>query len=285
MQICRNRGVELELGYKNNIGGLNFDISGNVTYLENEVTFLGDDKEFLPGATFAPQGLEITRTSIGNPIGFLYGYQTDGLFQNEAEIQAYTNAEGELIQPDASPGDLKFVDFNDDGMIDADDRTKIGDPTPTWNYGVNVSMQYKAFDLVLFGQGTGGNDIFKATRRFDLQMANMTADALGRWTGEGTSTTHPRIVRNDPNQNFSRSSDFYVEDGSYFRIKTLQLGYNIPRDLLSKVGFKKLRIYVSGNNLATITGYSGYDPEINGGVDRGLYPHARFFLFGINASF
>jgi TonB-linked SusC/RagA family outer membrane protein len=280
-----NRGVELELGYDNKIGQVSFDISGNVTYLQNEVTFLGEDKEFLPGATFSPQGLEITRISEGEPIGYLYGYKTDGIFQNEAEVMAYTNADGGLIQPDASPGDFRFVDFNDNGIIDPDDRTKIGDPTPTWNFGLNVSMKWKAFDVLLFGQGTAGNDIFKATRRFDLQMANMTADALGRWTGEGTTNTYPRLVRNDPNSNFSRSSDFYVENGSFFRIKTLQLGYNFPLDLLENIGFKKMRIYISGNNLATFTGYSGYDPEINGGIDRGLYPHARFFLFGVNASF
>lgn len=280
-----NRGVELELGYKNRIGELDFDIAGNVTYLQNEVTFLGADKDFLPGARFSPQGLEVTRTSVGNPIGYIFGYETDGIFQNEAELAAYVNDEGNLIQPDASPGDLKFVDLNGNGIIDPDDRTKIGDPTPTWNFGLNLTMKYKAFDVLLFGQGTAGNDIFKATRRFDLQMANMTADALGRWTGEGTSNTYPRLVRNDPNKNFSRSSDFYVEDGSFFRIKTLQLGYNFPTNLLDKIGFRKMRVYVSGNNLLTLTGYSGYDPEINGGVDRGLYPHARFFLFGVNASF
>ncbi len=280
-----NRGVELELGYKNEIRDFIFDIAGNVSYVENEVLFLGDDKEFLPGAGFSPQNLEITRISEGLPIGYLFGYETDGIFQNESELAAYTNADGGLIQPDAAPGDLKFVDINGNGIIDPDDRTMIGDPTPTWTFGVNLNLEYKNFDLVMFGQGTAGNDIFKATRRFDLQMANMTADALGRWTGEGTSNTYPRITRGDPNKNFSRSSDFYVEDGSYFRIKTLQIGYNFPRDLIGNVGLSKLRVYVSGNNLATLTGYSGYDPEINGGIDRGLYPHARFFLFGVNTSF
>jgi TonB-linked SusC/RagA family outer membrane protein len=284
----KNTGVELELGYGNNFNDLRFDISGNVSYVKNEVTDLGPDKEFLPGQRFSPQGLEITRTVVGRPIGFFYGFQTDGIFQNMQEVESYTNADGSLIQPDAKPGDFRFVDFNGDGMIDADDRTFIGDPTPNWTYGMNLSFGWKGLDLVVFGQGVAGNDVFKATRRFDLQMANMTADALGRWTGEGTSTTYPRLVMNDPNKNFSRSSDFYVEDGSFFRIRTLQLGYSLPRATLQRIGLTKLRVYVSGNNLLTLTKYSGFDPEIGGGsfgVDRGLYPQPRFYMVGVSASF
>jgi len=242
----------------------------------------------LPGQTFSPQGLEITRTAVGLPVGYFYGYSTDGIFQNQAEIDAYTNADGGLIQPEASPGDFRFVDLNDNGLIDPEDRGFIGDPTPNWTYGVNASVGWKGFDLVVFGQGVAGNEVFKATRRFDLQMANMTADALDRWTGEGTTNTYPRLVMNDPNKNFSRSSDFYVENGAFFRIKTLQLGYNIPRLVVNKIGFNKIRVYVSGNNLLTFTQYDGFDPEIGGGsygVDRGIYPQPRFFLFGINASF
>ncbi len=283
-----NRGVELEVGYGTTFGSVDFDISGNISYIENEVTDLGADKEFLPGQTFSPQGLEITRTAVGLPVGYFYGYQTDGIFQNQAEIDAYTNADGGLIQPEASPGDFRFVDLNDNGLIDPEDRGFIGDPTPNWTYGINASVGWKGFDLVVFGQGVAGNEVFKATRRFDLQMANMTADALDRWTGEGTTNTYPRLVMNDPNKNFSRSSDFYVENGAFFRIKTLQLGYNIPRLAVNKIGFNKIRVYVSGNNLLTFTQYSGFDPEIGGGsygVDRGIYPQARFFLFGINASF
>lgn len=284
-----NEGWELELAYgKTFNSGLEVDFSANVSYVENEVTSLGPDKEFLPGQTFSPQGLEITRTTVGLPIGHLYGYQTDGIFQNAAEVEAYVNADGGLIQPEAAPGDFRFVDFNNNGEIDPDDRTIIGDPTPKWTFGTNVSLAWKGIDVMMFGQGVAGNDVFKATRRFDLQMANMTADALDRWTGEGTTNEYPRLVMNDPNQNFSRSSDFYVEDGSFFRIKTLQLGYTLPKSLIQNVGLQKLRLYVSGNNLVTFTGYSGFDPEVGGGsygVDRGLYPQARFFLVGLNASF
>lgn len=283
-----NKGVELEVGYGNNFNGFNFDISGNISYIKNEVTDLGADKEFLTGQTFSPQGLEITRTAVGFPVGFFYGYTTDGIFQNAGEVAAYTNADGGMIQPDAKPGDFRFVDVNGNGEIDPEDRGMIGDPTPNWTYGMNFSLGWKGFDLVFFGQGVAGNEVFKATRRFDLQMANMTADALDRWTGEGTTDIYPRLVMNDPNKNFSRSSDFYVEDGSFFRIKTMQIGYSLPKLITSKIGFGKIRVYVSGNNLVTFTKYSGFDPEIGGGsygVDRGIYPQARFYLFGINATF
>jgi TonB-linked SusC/RagA family outer membrane protein len=283
-----NKGLELELGYNNNFQKVDFEIKGNISYIVNEVTDLGPDKEFLPGQTFSPQGLEITRTTVGLPIGYLYGYQTDGIFQNQAEINAYTNADGSLIQPDAQPGDFKFVDANGNGEIDPDDRGQIGDPTPNWTFGFNTAVAWKGFDIVMFGQGVAGNQLFKATRRFDLQMANMTADAIDRWTGEGSTNTYPRLVMNDPNKNFSRSSDFYVEDGSFFRIKTLQLGYTLPRAVNTRIGASRIRFYVSGNNLLTLTKYSGFDPEIGGGsfgVDRGIYPQARFFMGGINATF
>ncbi len=282
-----NSGVELELGFDKKIGALAFNLMGNVSYISNKVTDLGPDKKFLPGQTFSPQGLEITRTVVGQPIGIFYGYQTQGIFQNQAEVNSYKNKEGLIIQPNAKPGDFRFADINGDGIINADDRTKIGDPTPNLTYGFNFSVAAHGFDLLLFGQGVSGNQVFKATRRFDLQMANMTADALGRWTGEGTSTTYPRLAMDDPNKNFSRSSDFYVESGAYFRIKTLQLGYTVPLSIMKKIGLTRFRVYVSANNLATLTKYTGYDPEIGGGsfgVDRGFYPQARSFMFGLSAA-
>lgn len=283
-----NTGVELELGYEKKLGPIVLNLSGNVSYISNKVTDLGPDKKFLGGQTFSPQGLEITRTTVGQPIGFFFGYQTQGIFQTQAEVDAYKGKDGTKIQPEARPGDFRFADINGDGIINADDRTKIGDPTPNVTYGFNFSVAAHGFDILLFGQGVSGNQIFKATRRFDLQMANMTADALGRWTGEGSSTTYPRLVMDDPNKNFSRSSDFYVESGAYFRIKTLQLGYTIPLSIMSKVGLSKFRVYVSANNLATLTKYTGYDPEIGGGsfgVDRGFYPQARSYMFGLSAAF
>ncbi|MDP5172396.1 MAG: TonB-dependent receptor, partial [Bacteroidia bacterium] len=278
----RNTGVEGELGYATEIKNVGIAFSGNLSYVENEVVFLGDDRDFLPGATFSPQGLQLSRTEVGFPIGFFYGYKTDGLFQNEAEVSSYTNGDGDLLQPDASPGDIRFVDFNEDGVIDDDDRTMIGDGTPSWTYGFNLDLTYRGFDIKLFSQGVAGVDVYKATRRFDLQMANLTSDALGRWTGEGTSNDYPRLIMNDPNRNFSRSSDFYVEKGDFFRIKTLQLGYTLPKAVVNRLNIQRLRVYVSGNNLLTITQYSGFDPEIGAGfgVDRGIYPQARSFMTG-----
>jgi TonB-dependent starch-binding outer membrane protein SusC len=283
-----NSGVELEMGYTKKINNWNFALSGNVSYVENEVTYLGNDKKFLPGQTFSPQGLEITRTQVGLPFGYFFGYKTDGIFQNQAEVNAHKGADGKPLQPNAKPGDFRFQDVNKDGVLNPDDRTNIGDPTPNWTYGFNFTAAYKGFDMILFGQGVAGNQIFKATRRFDLQKANMTTDALGRWTGEGTSNTYPRLNKNDPNQNFSRSSDFYIEDGDFFRVKTLQFGYSLPKSILQLLKLNKCRLYISGNNLFTFTKYSGFDPEIGGGsygVDRGFYPQARFFLGGVQVGF
>jgi len=283
-----NRGVELELGYDNKFGDLGFSMAGNVTYIVNEITDIGEEKDFILGQTFSTLGLQITRSEVGQPIGFFYGHQTDGIFQNEAEVAAYTNADGALIQPEAVPGDFKFIDINEDGVIDDFDRTKIGDPTPTWTYGFTTNVSWKGFDALIFSQGVAGNQVFKATRRFDLSRANMTGDALNRWTGEGSTNEYPRLTFQDNNMNFSRSSDFYLENGSFFRIKTLQLGYTLPNEMTNKIGVQKLRLYVSGNNIATFTQYTGFDPEIGGesfGVDRGIYPQARFFLVGVNASF
>jgi TonB-dependent starch-binding outer membrane protein SusC len=284
-----NKGVELELGYTKNFSrNASMNLSGNISYIKNQITDLGPDKKFLPGQTFSPQNLEITRTKVGEAFGYFYGYQTQGIFQNEGDVSSYKSKDGAVIQPNARAGDFRFVDLDGNGIIDANDRTKIGDPTPSLTYGFNFSVTYSGFDVLLFGQGVSGNQIFKATRRFDIGMANMTADALGRWTGEGTSNTYPRLSMDDPNKNFSRSSDFYVEDGSYFKIKTLQVGYTLPLSILEKIGLTKVRVYVSGNNLATLTKYTGFDPEIGGGsfgIDRGFYPQARSFMFGLSAGF
>ncbi|RMG80777.1 MAG: TonB-dependent receptor [Bacteroidetes bacterium] len=282
-----NTGYEFELGYDNKIGDLEINFSGNLSYVENKVLFLTNETDFLVGQRFGPQGLEITRTTVGLPIGHFYGYKTDGIFQNQAEIDAYVNADGDKIQPNAAPGDFKFLDINGDGILSDDDRTNIGDPTPSYTYGFNFSAAWRGFDLNLFGQGVWGNEIYNVTRRFDLPFANYEASALGRWTGEGTSNDYPRLIVNDPNGNFNRSSDFHVQNGAFFRIKTLQIGYNLPADVLSKVGIQNARFYVSGNNLYTFTKYKGFDPEIGAGagVDRGIYPQARFYLIGTNITF
>jgi len=283
-----NKGVELEIGYGNKFKLVNYDISGNVSYVKNEITDLGPALEFLGGQTYGPSGTNITRTEVGYPIGFFYGYTTDGIFQNEAEVNAYTNVDGDLIQPEAVPGDFRWKDINGDGIIDDEDRGFIGDPTPNWTYGANLELTWGGFKLYTFGQGVAGNEIFRATRRWDLPMANMEGAALDRWTGEGSTNDYPRLTLNDTNNNFSRSSDFYLEPGGYFRIKNLQFGYAIPNIVLDRFEFEKLYFYVASNNLFTITNYRGFDPEIGGGsygVDRVIYPQSRSFTVGINAAF
>ncbi len=288
-----NKGYELELTYGKNFGGLGFDFSGNISYVKNKILDLGDDKTFLPGnQRFGPQGIELTRTIEGYAYESFFGYRTNGLFQNQSDVAAYTNGDGQLLQPNAQPGDIRFVDVNGDGILNEDDRTIIGDPTPNWTYGLNLSLKYKGFDVLFFGQGVFGNDVYNATRRFDLPKANFTSDALGRWTGEGTSTYFPRLTLNDgdpstSNQNLTRSSDFWIQNGAFFRIKTLQLGYNLPTAAANKIGMKRARIYVSANNLWTLTDYKGFDPEVGagGGVDKGIYPQPRFYLMGVNVTF
>ncbi|QCR23295.1 TonB-dependent receptor [Pontibacter sp. SGAir0037] len=285
-----NMGYEFEVGYRKVLGDVNFSLNANASYLKNEVIFLGDERTFLTGQTFGPSGEQFTRTQVGYAVGSFYGFKNNGIFQNQEEVNQYKNIDGQILQPNAKPGDFRRVDVNGDGVISDDDRTIIGNPTPDWTYGLTASANWKGFDITVFGQGVAGNDVFQAIRRYDLQGANWTTAALGRWTGEGTSNTFPRLNLNDAegNRNFSRSSDFYVEDGSYFRIKILQLGYSLPQGIISKVGLSKLRVYATGNNLLTFTKYSGFDPEIGGGsfgVDRGIYPQARSYMLGINVGF
>ena len=280
----RNEGIELELGYEREFGNFNLDISGNVAYNQNELLKINDDLDFLPGFRYGPPGVEITRFTVGEPIGHLFGYQTDGLFQNQSEVDAYVNADGEPLQPEAAPGDIRFVDIDGDGDVDIDDRTNIGDGNPTWSFGTNLNIKYKNFEVAVFGQGFAGFDVFNITRRFDLVGSNFSANALERWTGEGTSDDYPRLIQTDPNRNFSRSSDFYVEDGSFFRLRNVQLSYTIPGERLSRFGMGDTKFYVSGNNLYTFTNYTGFDPEIQGGVDRGQYPNPRTFIIGANIS-
>jgi TonB-linked SusC/RagA family outer membrane protein len=283
-----NTGYELELGYNKTISDVRLELRGNVSHLQNRITYLGADKDFLTGASLQSSQYELTRSAVGHAIGSFYGYEILGVFQSQAEVNSYRNKNGQLLQPSAQAGDFKWADLNDDGVIGAADRTFIGDPTPDWSYGFTVSAGYKGFDLVVFGQGAAGNQIFNGLRRLDIPNANWTTKALNRWTGPGTSNDFPRLTTTDPNHNFSNPSAFYLEDGDYFRVKVLQLGYSLPRSLTDKIHFQKLRVYVSANNLVTFTNYTGFDPEIGGssyGIDRGFYPQARSFTAGINLTF
>lgn len=279
-----NRGVDIEFGYDNYVSkDFNYSISGNASFVENQILILGNESGFMRGTGWGPQGLEITRISEGLPIGYLFGYQTDGVFQNMDEVYAHTSNDGDTIQPMAVPGDFRFKDINGDGIIDSDDRTMIGNPTPDWTAGITIDVRYKNWDLNVFGQGIFGNQIFNATRRYDLPTSNMTKDALNRWTGENSTNEHPRLTFDDLNRNIARSSDYYVHDGSFFRIKALQIGYNFRPTKLNAIGIEKCRLYYNGTNLLTLTRYNGFDPEIGAGfgIDRGIYPQARVNSIGL----
>jgi len=284
--IMTNKGFELELSYHKQIDKLIFDIKANGSYLENEVTDIGDF-EFLTNGIVQSTQFPVQRTQPGHAIGSFYGYQVLGIFQNIAEVQHHKGADGKEIQPDAQPGDFQFADLNKDGKITADDRTFIGDPTPTWSYGFTISASYRNFDLLAFGQGVAGNEIYNGFRRLDIPAANMTTEALDRFTVDRPSETYPRLVKGDPNNNFIYPSTFMLTSGAYFRIKAVQIGYNLPKAALNRIGLQQIRVYIGANNLAPFTKYKGFDPEIGGGsfgIDRGIYPQARTFMAGINVT-
>lgn len=283
-----NKGVEFELGYKWNIADAHFSVKGNATYLKNTLKNLGNDTGYID--LDGIQGLSGggTRGSNGQPFPYFFGYKTAGVFQNVAEVQAYTNKDGDLIMPDAVPGDVRFVDVNGDGQITADDRTNIGNGTPDWTYGLNLNADWKGFDFNIFFQGVAGNEVFDGTFRSDVTSGNYPSWMLGRWTGEGTSNKYPRLALGDDTN--WQVSDLYVCDGSYFRLKNITVGYTLPQNLTRKVCIERLRIYFQAENLATWTKYWGFDPEISSGatslgVDRGVYPQARTFTIGANISF
>jgi len=193
-----------------------------------------------------------------------------------------------LIQPNAVPGDFRWKDVNGDGSITDADRDFIGNSIPKYTFGFTLNLNYKNFDLLVFAQGAAGNQIFQGLRRLDIGRANWQTKALGRWTGPGTSNDFPRLTTNDTNKNFNNPSDFYLEDGDYLRFKTIQIGYSLPKDIINQFGLERLRLYLTGENLFTFTKYTGYDPEIGGGVfgiDRGFYPQARTGMLGINVQF
>ncbi len=284
----QNNGLELELAYTKKFGQLNFAANGNIAYLKNKVTYVASDANYITGdASFQSMGA-VTRTQAGQSYNAFYGYKTAGIFQNAAEISSYVNAKGGLIQPNAKPGDFRWVDTNGDGTITELDKTFLGTSIPKYTFGLTLNFDYKNFDLMVFASGAAGNKIFQGLRRLDISNSNWQTVALSRWTGDGTSNTYPRLTSNDTNGNFGNMSDFYLEKGDYVRLKVVQIGYTLPAYLVSKASITKLRFYLSAENLLTLTKYTGYDPEIGGGVfgiDKGVYPQARSFMLGVQLQF
>lgn len=292
-----NRGLEFELSYKKRLGDVSFGLNYNMSFYQNKVTKLLPGNAFLEdnSATFQNLG-NITRTGLGLPYQQFFGYKTAGIFQSQAEVDSYVGADGTTkLQPTAKPGDLKFANVTNDNIIDGNDRVYLGNPNPTVSYGVTLNLGYKNFDFTAFGSGSGGNQIFQGLRRLDINNANYQTKYLNVWTPTNTGATLPRIADGDLNGNYNKLTSLYLESGNYLRLRTIQLGYSLPKSLISKWGMQKLRFYVLSENLFTLTKYSGYDPEIGVsgdsgggaqyGIDRGVYPQARSFLIGLNVGF
>lgn len=295
----KNKGFEIDLGYRGKIGSdLKFAVNVNASHVDNEVTSLGGGVPIVSGSVSLVGS--VTRTAEGLPIGAFYGYQVDGVFQSDAEVASSAQS-GEPI----GAGDFRFKDqWTDkdddgvmeapDGVIDGDDRVQIGNPHPDLFYGINIDLEYKNFDFALFFQGVQGNDIFNGFKYYnyaDLKRFALAEDYKNHWTPENGSNSMFGLNASTVERNL-RASDFYVEDGSYFRLKNLQVGYTF-RDLTPWMS--NLRVYFSGQNLFTITSYSGLDPEIGAsstsspsltqGIDYGTYPQARVFSIGANLTF
>ena len=282
----KNSGVEFELGYKFNAGDAKFAVKGNASYLKNELIEYGNDTGWANLDSFQGVGT-ITRAENGKPFPFFYGFKTNGIFQTYDDINSYVNANGGLIMPNAKPGDFRMVDVNGDGQITDDDRTDIGNGTPKWTYGLKFDAEWRGFDFSMFWQGVGGAKVFDATVRTDIASTNYPTWMLQRWTGAGTSNAVPVLDRTRT-LNWE-ASDMYVFDGSYFRLKNIQLGYTLPRSITQKIRIDRLRVYVAAENLFTFTKYHGFDPEISSGgtslgVDYGVYPQARTWTIGFNVS-
>ena len=285
----RNEGVEMSVNWRHYLRKLRYSFGVNAAYNKNTMIEIGNEEDALPGATWAIAGV-VTRAEEGLPIAYFWGYQTDGLFQNQAEIFQHIGSEGTLLQPNAKPGDVRFVDVNGDNVINEEDRTFIGNPTPEWTLGINGFLEYGDFDLSFLFTGAFGHQIFNGAQRRDLQYTNRPVSELDRWTGEGTSNEIPRYTWIDVNNNY-RVSDLYIENGDYLRLKNIQIGYTLPRKFLERIKSTTWRFYISAENLLTFTSYSGADPEIGAmssfdiGIDRGIYPAARTFRFGTSISF
>ena len=315
-----NKGFEMLLGHRKTDGDFTYDITANLTLLDNEITALTSQQdfvvlnsEFVPSFSAANFWFGLTRSEVGGQVGSYYAFRADGLFQTQADVDA-VNASAQASGFDfyqsenTSPGDRRFKDVNGDGRIDGDDREIIGSPIPDFFGGLNMNFSYKDWDFGIDIYGSYGSEIMNFTR-LELETAGGygLADAFtnigtdyfnGRWTGPGTSNTYARAIGSDTEIQNGRASDYYMEDGSFLRLRNVRLGYNFDNRLTERLGMSSAKVYLSGQNLATITGYSGYDPEvgqnadINGvnnaqtrGIDAGQYPISSSITLGVNLQF
>ncbi|GGK55224.1 MULTISPECIES: SusC/RagA family TonB-linked outer membrane protein [Flavobacteriaceae] len=281
--IVENEGIEFAIGFSETLNDdFKFSIKYNVTAIKNKVIAVSGDGEYLEGGQFGISQPAISRMEAGYPLGYFVGYETNGIFQNQSEIDNTA-----VTDLGAQPGDLRFVDQNGDGVIDLDDRIDLGNPLPDATMGLNISFDYKKWDFAAYAFASVGNEIVRNYER-NQALVNKPNFYLDRWTGEGTSNSSPRVTTGASSNTVF--SDFYVEDGSFIRLQNVQLGYTFNTDS-SDSSVEKLRIYLSGSNLLTLTEYSGYDPTagtgipIGGGIDQGFYPNAASLLLGVNLKF
>lgn len=283
----RNSGLEFSIDYKNKFSE-NFSMSAgyNVTFLKNEVLEVNNGTGFIEGGSFGVGQPAPSRMEVGQPIGYFYGYKSDGVFQNQAEVDAHPSQLA--LGANAAPGDIRYTDVNGDNVIDVKDRTNIGDPIPNATMGFNLQLNYKNLDFSAYTFASVGNDMVRNYER-DVTDANHFRYVLDRWTGEGTSNSVPRVTTSSTaNTVFS---DYFVEVASYLRIQNIQLGYSLNQKYAEKAGLTKLRLYAGVNNLYTFTKYKGYDPgasngaPIGGGIDYGFYPIPRTYMMGLNINF
>lgn len=283
----KNSGFEFSIDYKDKISdALTFSVGYNVTFLKNKVTEVNNGTGFIEGGAFGVGQPAPSRMEVGKPMGYFYGYKTDGIFQTQAEVDAHPSQVA--LGANAAPGDIRYVDLNGDGVIDTKDKTDIGNPIPDATMGFNLQLNYKSLDFAVFTFASVGNDMVRNYER-TLSDANRINYVLDRWTGPGTSNSTPRVTTGATSNNVF--SNYFVEDASYVRIQNVQLGYTLNPEISKRAGVSKLRLYAGVNNLYTFTKYKGFDPgasngaPIGGGIDYGFYPIPRTYLMGLNINF
>ena len=278
-----NKGIELSVSYRKTVSeNFKYSVSANATTLKNEVLFVSDENGFIAGGSFGIGQEAPSRMEAGFPIGYFRGYQTDGIFQNQGEVDAAATLDG------TQAGDIRFVDINGDGVIDDLDKTDLGNPIPEATFGMNIGFTFKNFDFLTYAYASLGNEIVRNYERFQ-PLTNRTTAYLGRWTGSGTSADFPRVTTAASNNTLF--SDFFVEDGSFIRVQNIQLGYTFSEKLTDAWKLDEFRLYASVSNAFTFTKYRGYDPTtssgapIGGGIDIGFYPTPKTYLLGLNLKF
>ncbi|MBG6233571.1 TonB-linked SusC/RagA family outer membrane protein [Pedobacter sp. CAN_A7] len=291
-----NKGIEIAVNYLSDRNkAFRYEIGGNIAFIKNKLTSLTGDISYIssPASNNLSRGLELQRTTVGQPISSFYGHQVVGIFKTAEEVAAAPSQTGKGV------GRIRYADLNNDNIINANDRTFLGSPIPTMTYGINLKADYKAFDMSVFFQGVTGNKIYnfmKYHNDFFFDQFNKSTNILNAWTPDNSGSMVPALSTVDAN-NELRPSTYFIESGAYLRLKNVQIGYTLPGAIAEKIHVAKLRVFIQGQNLLTFTNYTGLDPEVgmqnyssdnrnlDMGVDRGLYPNSRTYTFGLGLTF